>query len=200
MRENRRWRCAQRKLNIIFTSAHSLSYVFSCSNDSFKAGFFSVTFQWIWMWTADRIKPATSFMERRAPPNHRSSSSASTLPSSPAILFPVCISSFLSCHRSTLQSVSSISWATRRRGGSNEVNRTLLQRLRAFALSHFLSATHALIFTPPSLSAAAVTSRYISTAIMSEKPFTPSLLFVTQPDFHVSQSFHFCCYELEMFL
>lgn len=82
MRENRRWRCAQRKLNTIF----SLSRTLSAALMIHLKQFFSVTFQWMWMWTADRIKPATS--------NHRSSSqtlvtnwTASTFPSSPAILF-----------------------------------------------------------------------------------------------------------------
>lgn len=82
MRENRRWRCAQRKLNTIFSRSRTLSAALMIHLKQF----FSVTFQWMWMWTADRIKPATS--------NHRSSSqtlvtnwTASTFPSSPAILF-----------------------------------------------------------------------------------------------------------------
>lgn len=152
MRENRRWRCAQRKLNTIFSRSRTLSAALMIHLKQF----FSVTFQWMWMWTADRIKPATS--------NHRSSSqtlvtnwTASTFPSSPAILFlPVCISSFLSCHRFTLRSVSSISSisrATGRRRRRRVMRSVALEgwRLGAFARSHFLSALHALIFTPTSL-------------------------------------------------
>lgn len=143
MRENRRWRCAQRKLNTIF----SLSRTLSAALMIHLKQFFSVTFQWMWMWTADRIKPATS---------NRRSSSQTLVTNWTALLSPRLLRSCSPCLHlffPLLPSFSSISRATGRRRRRRVMRSVALEgwRLGAFARSHFLSALHALIFTPTSL-------------------------------------------------
>lgn len=177
MRENRRWRCAQRKLNTIF----SLSRTLSAALMIHLKQFFSVTFQWVWMWTADRIKPATS--------NRRSSSqtlvtnwTVSTFPSSPAILFPL-FASLLSSP--AIVQLDQPSNRTEEEEESNEVSSTgrmEARGLRSLTLPFCLTCFNIHPNFPPPLSPHVTFPR-----VMSGKPFTPSLFVVTH--FHVSQSF-----------
>lgn len=201
MRENRRWRCAQRKLNTIF----SLSRTLSAALMIHLKQFFSVTLQWMWMWTADRIKPATS--------NRRSSSQTLvtnwTALLSPRLLrscspclhlfFPL-LPSFHSaiCQLDQLDQLNQPSNRTEEEEESNEVSSTgrmEARGLRSLTLPFCLARFNIHPNFPPPLS-----PRVTFPRVMSGKPFTPSLFVVAQSDIHISQSFHFCCHELEMFL